>query len=153
MNAIFQSALTIHSVVHICIDASPEAEFYPEALFELGRAYTLNDDDENAFSCFRKLADTVKDSTFVARAYIEMGSLSRNQSQYNEALGYYKTVVEQMPMSGYAEDALAAIESIYQTRNQPDEYLDYIEAIGKGGIKTDDEKESMLFNSAAQYGL
>ena len=135
------------------LDALPEVQFYPEALFELGRAYTLKDDDENAFGCFRRLADNVKDSTFVARAYIEMGSLARNQSQFNEALGYYKTVVEQMPLSGYADDALLAVESIYQTRNQPEEYIAYIETIGKGATKTADEKESMIFNSAEQIFL
>lgn len=135
------------------MDASPDAEFYAEALFELGRTYTLKDDDDNAFNCFRKLADEVKDSTFVARAYVEMGSISRNQSQFNEALGYYKTVVEQMPLSGYADDAMLAIESIYQTRNQPEEYIAYIETIGKGGMKTADEKENMIFNSAEQIFL
>ncbi len=135
------------------MQASPEAKFYPEALFELGRSLVEKENDEMAFECFRKLADTVKDSTFVARAYIEMGSLSRNQSQYNEALGYYKTVVEQMPLSGYADDALAAIESIYQTKNEPEEYLAYIEAIGKGGTKTESEKETMLFNAAEQIFL
>lgn len=135
------------------LSASPDADFYPEALFELGRSYTLQEDDVNAFSCFRKLADSVKDSTFVAKAYVEMGSLARNQSQFNEALGYYKTVVEQMPFSDYVDDALLAIESIYQTRNQPEEYLAYIETIGKGSTKTDDEKENMIFNSAEQIFL
>ena len=135
------------------LGASPDADFYPEALFELGRSYTLNDDDEKAFNCFRQLADNVKDSTFVAKAYIEMGSLARNQSQFNEALGYYKTVVEQLPLSGYADDALLAIESIYQTRNQPEEYIAYIETIGKGATKTEDEKEIMIFNSAEQIFL
>jgi len=135
------------------MDASPSAEFYAEALFELGRAYVTKEDDDKAFECFKKLADEVKDSTFVAKAYIEMGSLSRNQSQYNEALGYYKTVVEEMPLSGYAEDALAAIESIYQTRNEPEEYLAYIDTIGKGATKTEDEKENMLFNAAEQIYL
>ena len=135
------------------LNASPEADFYPEALFELGRAYTLNEDDDKAFDCFRTLAESVKDSTFVAKAYIEMGSLARNQSQFNEALGYYKTVVEQIPLSGYAEDALLAIESIYQTRNQPEEYIAYIENIGKGATKTADEKENMIFNSAEQIFL
>ncbi len=133
--------------------ASPEAKFYPEALFELGRSYVAKDDSDKAFECFNRLAETVKDSTFVARSYIEMGSLSRNQSQYNEALGYYKTVVEDMPLSGYAEDALAAIESIYQTRNEPEEYLAYIEGIGKGETKTEDEKEMMIFNAAEQIFL
>jgi TolA-binding protein len=61
--------------------------------------------------------------------------------------------VEQIPLSGYADDALLAIESIYQTRNQPEEYLAYIETIGKGSIKTADEKENMIFNSAEQIFL
>ena len=147
-----QNDRKIETLVNV-LGASPEADFYPEALFELGRAYTLNEEDEKAFSCFRTLADSVKDSTFVAKAYIEMGSLARNQSQFNEALGYYKTVVEQIPLSGYAEDALLAIESIYQTRNEPEEYIAYIETIGKGATKTADEKENMIFNSAEQIFL
>jgi tetratricopeptide (TPR) repeat protein len=146
------SARKISQLSHV-MDASPSSRFYPEALFELGRSYVVTEDDENAFECFRRLADNVKDSTFVARAYIEMGSLSRNQSQFNEALGYYKTVVEEMPMSGYAEDALAAIESIYQTRNEPQAYIQYIETIGKGETKTEDEREEMIFNSAEQVYL
>ena len=133
--------------------ASPEAEFYPESLFDLGRAYVTKEDDDRAMECFRKIAADVKDSTFVARAFIEMGSLSRNQSQFNDALEHYKTVVEKMPLSGYAEDALLAIESIYQTRNEPEEYLAYIERIGKGATKTADEREMMIFNSAEQVFL
>ena len=135
------------------LDASPEAEFYPEALFELGRSYAVAEDDDNAFKCFEKVSQTVKDSTYVARAYIEMGTLARNQSMFNQALGYYKTVVEEMPLSEYAEDALLAIESIYQTKNDPQEYIAYIDSIGKGGTKTEDEKEIMIFNAAEQVFL
>ena len=135
------------------MNASPEAEFYPEALYELGRTYAVREDDDNAFKCFNKLAQEVKDSNYVALAYIEMGSLARNQSQYNEALGYYKTVVEEMPMSGYAESALLAIESIYQTKDKPEEYIAYIENIGKGASKSADEKEMLYFNSAEQLFL
>ena len=135
------------------MDASPDAEFYPDALFELGRTYAVKEDDDNAFKCFNKLAQEVKDSNFVAQAYIEMGSLARNQSQFNEALGYYKTVVEEMPNSGYAESALLAIESIYQTKDSPEEYIAYIENIGKGASKSADEKEMLYFNSAEQLFL
>lgn len=141
------------SLLSNALGADPESRFYPEALFELGRAYVAVEDDQQAFNCFRTLADSVKDSTYVARAYIEMGSITRNQSQFNEALGYYKEVVEKMPLSGYAEDALVAIESIYQTKNAPQEYLAYIETIGKGETKTEDEKEDMIFNSAEQVYL
>ena len=135
------------------LSADPSARFYPEAIYELGRAYVLREDDTNAEKVFHQLASSSKDTTYVAKAYIELGSLSRNQSQFNEALGYYKTVVEEMPLSGYAEDALAAIESIYQTKNEPQEYLAYIESIGKGASKTADEKEKMIFNAAEQNYL
>lgn len=133
--------------------ASPDADFYAESLYELGRAYVAKYEDDKAQECFMLLANSVKDATYVARAYLEMGSLARNQSQYNEALKYYKTVVEDMPMSGYVDDALAAIESIYQIRNKPKEYIAYIEKIGKGDSKTADEKEDMIFNSAEQIFL
>ena len=141
------------AVLSRVMDASPRSKFYPEAMFELGRTYAVREDDDNAFKCFTTLAQNVKDSTFVAKAYIEMGSISRNQSQFNDALGYYKKVVEEMPLSGYAEDALLAIESIYQTRNEPEEYIAYIETIGKGATKTADEKEDMIFNAAEQIFL
>ena len=133
--------------------ASPSSKFYPEAMFELGRSYVAAEKDEQAFECFNRIVNNVKDFNYVARAYVEMGSLARNQSQYNEALGYYKKVVEEMAFSDYADDAMAAIESIYQTKNDPEEYIAYIESIGKGASKTEDEKEAMIFNSAEQVYL
>ena len=132
------------------LKASTQSKFYAEALFELGRTYALHDKDDDAFKCFNTLIANVKDNVFMARSYLEMGMLARNQSQFNEALGYYKKVVEDLPLSGYAEDALLAIESIYQAKNDPEEYIAYIEKIGKGATKTEDEKESMIFNSAEQ---
>lgn len=135
------------------LQASPDAEFYPEALYELGRSYVAGYEDDKAQECFELLAKGVKDTTYIARAYLELGSLARNQSQYNEALGHYKTVVEKMPKSGYVDDALAAIESIYQIKNTPEEYIAYIEDIGKGGTKTEEEKEDMIFNAAEQIFL
>lgn len=133
--------------------ASPSSEFYPEAMFELGRAYVAAEKDESAFECFNRIVKNVKDYNFVAKAYVEMGSLARNQSQYNEALVYYKKVVEEMAFSDYSDDAMAAIESIYQTKNDPEEYIAYIESVGKGASKTESEKEAMIFNSAEQVYL
>jgi TolA-binding protein len=48
---------------------------------------------------------------------------------------------------------MAAIESIYQTKNDPEEYIAYIESVGKGASKTESEKEAMIFNSAEQVYL
>ena len=135
------------------LSASAQSAFYPEAMYELGRTYEVMEKDEQAMDCFSRIVTQVRDSTFIAKAYLEMGSVARNLSQYNEALSYYKTVVEKLPHSGSADDALLAIESIYQTRNEPQAYLDYLESIGKGAVKTPDEKERLFFNSAEQVFL
>ena len=42
---------------------------------------------------------------------------------------------------------------MFDLGNEPDEYLAYIERIGKGTLKTEDEKEEMIFNSAEQIFL
>lgn len=131
-------------------NARPSSQFYPEALFELGRSYVVAEEQEKAIESFDRLIGTVKDSTFIARAMIELGMVYRNSSETDKALGYYKKVVEDFPLSGYADDALLAIESIYQSLNIPEEYLAYIDKIGKSSIKTEDEKEMMIFNAAEQ---
>lgn len=133
--------------------AAPSSQFYPEAMFELGRSYVAAEEPDSAVSCFDRLIGTVKDSTYIARAMIELGTVARNRSETEKALGYYKKVVEDFPMSGYADDALLAVESVYQSLNQPEEYLAYIDRIGKSSIKTEDEKEMMIFNAAEQIYL
>lgn len=133
--------------------ASPSSAFYAEAMYELGRSYVNDGAEDKAVRVLEKMLGTVKDSTYMAMALIDLGMISRNRSETDRALGYYKKVVSEFSLSGYAEDALLAIESIYQSRNDPDGYLDYIASIGKGGLKTEDEKEMMIFNAAEQIFL
>ena len=135
------------------LNASEDAPFYSEALYELGRCYVAAGQDDKAFECFDKLSKSKKDGNYVAKAYLELGSISRNRNQLDEAMTYYKVVVEQLPMSGYEEDALLAIENIYRAKNQAEDYVAYIEKIGKGATKTDEEKEELVFSSAEQVYL
>ncbi len=133
--------------------ASPASAYYPEAMYELGRVQVVTGQPDKAIKSFNTLADNVRDSIYIARAYIELGMIYRNRSENAKALGYYKKVVEDMPMSEYADAALLAIESIYKSQNTPEEYLAYIESIGKSSLKTEDEKEMMIFNAAEQIFL
>lgn len=133
--------------------ASPSANFYPEAMYELGRAYVEMDRDDAAAECFEALRANSKDGTYVARALIELGMIARNDRQYDKALGYYKKVVEDLPRSEYTEDAMLAIEAIYQSMGEPETYLAYTESVGDGTRKTEAEKEQIYFNSAEQVFL
>lgn len=131
-------------------EADPSADFYPEAMYELGRAYVAVSDNESAISTFRKLGTSTRDNTIIARSLIELGMISRNMSDYEGALDCYKKVIELMPDTEYASDALSAIESIYQSEGRGSEFLDYADRIGANRDKTDEEKEQMYFNAAEQ---
>ena len=133
--------------------ADPASPYYADATIELGRAYAAAGKAAEASVCFDRVLDKVKDSTYMAIAMIELGTLARNGKDMDTALGYYKSVVEKMPLSGYTQDALAAIESIYQSMNDPQSYLAYIDGIGMSSLKTEEEKESMIFSAAEQIFL
>ena len=134
-------------------NASPSAMLYPEAMYELGRSYVDLGQTAQAVDCFEKLKDNTKDGNYVAKALIELGMVFRNEKNYDKALDYYKQVVEELPRNEYSQDAMLAIESIYQAKGEPETYLAYAETVGGGSQKTDAEKEQIYFNSAEQIYL
>lgn len=140
-------------VLSRALKSNPSADYYPEAMYELGRAYVATNRNDDAVRTFEKLRSNTDDKTIIARSLIELGMISRNVSEYDRALAYYKQVVSEMPGTEYANDALAAIESIYQTDGRTDEYLDYADKVGAIGEKTAGEKEGMYFAAAEQLYL
>lgn len=134
-------------------DASPLADYYNEALYELGRAYMDQKSNSEAIRVFNELRDKSGDDSYVARALIGLGMVNRNTKDYDRALDCYKQVVKMLPGSEYAEDALLAIESIYTTRKQPEKYLEYMEANSLNSGKTDAEKDQMYFGAVEQAYL
>ncbi len=141
------------SLLSNVLKASPSSAFYPEAMYEYGRALVVSGNTSKAESCFNTLAANVKDSSYIAMSWIELGMIYRNRGDNAKALGYYKGVVEKMPSSEYADASLLAIESIYKTMNTPEEYLAYIGSIGRASLKSEAERESMLYNAAEQIFL
>ncbi|MGN0196336.1 MAG: tetratricopeptide repeat protein [Candidatus Cryptobacteroides sp.] len=135
------------------LDARPDAQFYNETLYELARTYADASDRKNASACYERLLSSSSDKTFKARALLGLGILARNEKDYDAALEYYKRVVKDLPQSEYSADALLAIESIYEARQEPENYLAYLETIGGASGKTEADKEELLFNSAEQIFL
>ena len=133
--------------------ADSSVPMYPEAMYELGRAYLDISDFKSASETFTLLRNRTSDSTYIARSLIGLGMVNRNNSKYDKALEYYKEVISMMPGSEYAQDALLAIESIYQTKKQPELYLEYLEAQKLNTNKTPKERAMMYFNTAEQVYL
>lgn len=135
------------------ITNKPDTPLYPKALYELGRTYVQTGENEDAIGCFNKLLTEAGDSAYLSKSLLELGMIHSNLSQYDQALGYFSRILEEMPLSEDSQNALAGIESIYQIQNKPEEYLAYLDRIGMSSIKSADEKEMMLFNSAEQIFL
>ena len=140
-------------VLAYVLHADPETPMYAEGLYELGRANMDISDNRKALEAFTLLRDTATDRETRAKALIGMGMVNRNTSDYDQALANYKEVVRLLPGSQYAEDALLAIESIYQTRQQPEKYLEYIESNNLASGKSESDKEELYFNTAEQVFL
>lgn len=137
-------------VLREVLGASSEAHMYSEALYELGRAELENGEFAEAAVTFEKLRGSTADATWSARALIGKGMAFRNLKNYEEALSQYMQVVDLMPDSQYSEEALMAINSIYQTTGEPQKYIEYVERNGLSVGKSTEEKEAVYFNTAEQ---
>ena len=133
--------------------ADPSTPMYAEGLYELGRAYMDISDNGRAMNAFTLLRDNAADKETRAKALIGMGMVSRNMKNYDKALTCYKEVVKLLPGSQYAENALYAVESIYQTLQTPEKYLEYVESNNLASGKSESDKEDLYFNTAEQVYL
>ena len=140
-------------VLAYVLHADPDTPMYAEGLYELGRANMDIADYSKAMEAFSLLYDKSADLETKGKALIGMGMASRNMSDYNRALSYYKEVVSLLPGSQLADDALLAIESIYQTLGQPEKYLEYVESHDLASGKSDADKDDLYFNTAEQVFL
>ena len=131
--------------------ANPSAPYYGESLYELGRAYVALKDNDDAIRAFRTLKSSTQDPSLECRALLELGMIARNEGKGDDAIAYYKQVVEKG--GEYSDDALLAIESIYRTREDPDAYLAYVNSLGSKANRTEAQKEEVYFSSAEQVYL
>ena len=133
--------------------AAPEAKYWSESMYELGRAYVAAGDLTSAERTFKTLKGGTNDPSFEARALIELGMIAGNSGNDDAALGYYRQVVSSAPGSDYAESALLAIENIYQKRQDPEGYLAYVNTLGQNYGIGDERKENVYFNTVEQMYL
>ncbi len=134
-------------------DKHKKSPLYSQALYELAHTLIQEVEDEKAEKVLGKLIRNPKDSLYYYKALNEMGMLYANRKEFDAALEYYKKVVEKSPLTEEGQSALAGIENIYQSQNKPQEFISYLDKVGLSSIKSQDEKETMLFNSAEQIFL
>lgn len=131
-------------------EASSDSPLYNEAWYELGRTQLELKKNNDAIKSFTTLNKTAKTNEYLAKSLSGLGLVYRNMSKYDDALNNYKEIVKLLPNTVYSEEALLAIESIYQSKREPDKFLEYLEANSLNKNKSEAEKEQMYFNTAEQ---
>ncbi len=124
-----------------------QSAYAADALYERGRSYVMMDKTAEAIQDFQRLVNRYPSSSYVVKAYLNLGLLHYGADQNELALTAYKNVVEKYPGTAEASDALLGIKNIYVDMNQVDQYFAYAEDKA-GSSVTLSEKDSLTYMAA-----
>lgn len=129
----------------------PTSKYADESLYELGVTYTEQLQMQEADVVMRKMIKDYPNSNIYNRGLIQLGLISYNLENKNEALRYYKEVFRHNPSASESQEALTAIQEIYvDDLGQADEYIRFIESI-PGYNMTNYSRDSLNYSVGARY--
>ncbi|TKG95990.1 tetratricopeptide repeat protein [Puteibacter caeruleilacunae] len=130
------------------LSAYPESYLAANALYEIGRAYEKQNNSKRAEQNYLQIVSNYQNSEYLPKAYLQLGLINYNASNYNKSLQYYKEIVKQNPDSKDAKAALIGIKNNYVELNQVDQYVAYTQSIDSAPKLSALEQDSLLFQSA-----
>ena len=135
------------STLRTLLQVFPKSQFFDDALFELGRAYELNQ-PQLAIGYYQDLVNEYPLSSFTPKALLQMGLIHFNSSDFKKSLKCNKQIVEQFPKSPEAQAALVGIKNNYVEMNEVDAYMEYTEKLGTGIHVSISEQDSLTYMAA-----
>ncbi|MFZ4427571.1 MAG: tetratricopeptide repeat protein [Saprospiraceae bacterium] len=127
----------------------PKSEYADDALFRLGAAYQAANRPAQALESLRTLVTRYSNSPLINQAYLQLGLISYNMTNYDDAISYYKRVFTNNPDTEEANQALQTLEYIYvETLSRPEEFVAFIETVP--GYKIENADRDALAFKAAQ---
>lgn len=107
----------------------PNSEYVDDALYEIGRAHIMLNNENAAIETYRSLLTVSPNSAVARKAALEIGMIYLNMEQLNDALAALKVVIAKYTGSPEAFSALEIMENIYIQQNNVPEYLAYLRTI------------------------
>lgn len=129
-------------------EAFPDSEYLDDALYELGRAYERLGQYAEATQNYRRIVDNHAESAYFPRTLLQLGLISFNNGEFNQALTYYKQVAEKFSGTPEAQAALLGIKNSYVEMNNVDGYFAYTRSLGGGVNVTTSEQDSLTYMAA-----
>ena len=133
------------------IEKYPTSPYSDKARYEIGNAYLLLKDDENALRSFDDMINKYPNSPMTAKAMLKAGLIDYNNDHNDLALARLKKVISKYPGSQEAREALSTIKNIYVDMNRVQDFVAYSSTFKEGSI-TSTEQDSLLYVAAeSQY--
>ncbi|HEY6914168.1 MAG TPA: tetratricopeptide repeat protein [Paludibacter sp.] len=127
----------------------PKSEYTDDALYEMGRAYLMMDNDGKAISTFKRLLDSQPNSDLARKAALEIGMIHFNGKEYDQAITAFKSVIFKYPGTEESYTALESLESVYIEINDVSSYLAYTKTLGRTiSTKTANREDSISYIAA-----
>ena len=133
------------------IEKYPSSPYSDKARFEIGNAYLLMKDDENALISFDEVTNKYPNSPMAAKAMLKAGLIHYNNDQNDLALEQLKKLISKFPGTQEAHEALLTIKNIYVDMNRVEEFMTYSDKFQQGSM-TSSEQDSLQYVAAeTQY--
>jgi tetratricopeptide (TPR) repeat protein len=97
----------------------PHTSFISMALFEQGRTYVRTSQYNNAEEIFRTILAFQEHSAYHAKALVELGLIRINMQQPDQALEFYKEVMQRFPRFSRCSQRPGSIENVYMAKMIP----------------------------------
>jgi TolA-binding protein len=125
----------------------PTSSFVPNAIFERGRAYLVQEDYKRGEADFNTVISDYQSSPLVPRAIVQLGLLYYNLGENDKAIAQYKKVIENYKSTPEARYAVTGLRNAYVDKNDVETYFAYIKTLDGYGDVNMAQKDSLLYNS------
>lgn len=127
----------------------PNSPYAISAIYEKGRSYVLNDNNNQAIAAFKELLNKYPESPISRKAAAEIGLLYYQNDEYTKAIEAYKHVIQKYPGSEEARMSMLDMKSIYVDMNRIDEFAALANAL-PGNIRFEASEQDSLTYIAAE---
>lgn len=100
------------------MDNAPNDDFQMQSMFKLGRAYSLNGEYKKALKIFRKQLSREYEEKRIPRIKLQLAHNLRNSGELEEAINWYKTIIEEHGRTDASARAYYALGEIEEFGNQ-----------------------------------
>ncbi len=135
------------TVLTTIINDFDDSSFKDDALFQLGKTYTILKEIKKAHKAYEKLLKNHAKSSYVPNVLLREGLLYYNENQNEKALLKFKTIVTKYPNSNEAKQAVANARNVYIDDGNVDEYAAWVKNVPFINV-TDADLDNTTFEAA-----